>query len=689
MRPLRGTFGLIATAVVTVAVIVLASVALRGARVDLTENNIYTLAPATHELLAAIDEDIEISLYFSQSLTEGMPDLRTYAARVRDVLAEMSAVANGRLKLRDADPAPFSEEEDAATAAGLAAQPSGFAGDSIYFGIVGKNAEGRTETIAYLTPEREQFLEYELARLVFLLDREKSPVIGLVTDLPVSANFDFNTGRRTGGMVSITQLEQTFDVRRPPLGEADALDDVDVLLLLHPKGLSPQALYQIDQFVLGGGRLAAFIDPHAEADTQTFGPGMPPMPAENTASDLGGLLAAWGVEFDNKQVVADAGLALTVSMGSNAAPVRHLGILGIDSQGIDPADVVTAQLQLVNVASAGALRPKSDATTTLRPLLTSSDSAALMAADRFKLLTDPGSLQADFKPTGERYVLAGRVSGTAKSAFPDGPPAADANAATPPPTPSNADAQLAPEESAGGVADGDEAATAVPAASTVSANTGESPDTAMSDDRGVAVAPDSAAADVATSPAKPPHVHRAEGDLNVLLVADTDILGDLLWVRVQEFLGQRIATPWANNGDLLINAIDHLTGSTALVNVRSRAAFQRPFTRVQEMLRSADERMVEQQQTLQTELAATEQRLVELERTRDQSDGPGLTDEQKSELASFTQQKLDIRKRLRQVQRELTLDIERLGTQLKLINILAVPLLLTVVGLLFAFRRRT
>jgi ABC-type uncharacterized transport system involved in gliding motility auxiliary subunit len=659
---IRGTAALAATLAITLAVIVVAGLALRGVRLDLTEHSVYTLSAATRDLLRGIDEEIDVTVYFSEAATEGMPELRTYAERVREVVREMAGVSGGRIRVHDADPAPFSEEEDAATAAGLVARPTGFAGDSIYFGIVGRNAEGRTETLAYLAPEREQFLEYELARLLYLLDREKSPAVGLVTELPVSASFDFNTGRQTGGFMSVAQLEQLFDVRRPVLGEDGALDDIDVLLLVHPKGLSPRALYQVDQFVLGGGRLLAFVDPHAEADTQVFSPMMPPMPAENSASDLGGLLAAWGVGFDNTQVVADATYALTVSVGPNAAPVRHLGMLGIDEQGIAAADVVTAPLRLVNVSSAGALVTQQGATTRLEPLLQSSAQASLMAAERFKMLADPGSLQADFKASGERYVLAARVSGPAKTAFPDGEP---------------------PAEAAAPAAAGEQPSDAVPPPAAGSAlGAGES---AAPGADGPAAAAGQADADAA---APVPHVHRADGDISVILVADSDLLGDLLWVRVQEFLGQRIATPWASNGDLLVNAVDHLTGSTALVNVRSRAGFQRPFTRVQALLRTADERMVRQQLALQQELEATEKRLLDLEGARDKSDGPGLTAEQEAELAQFTQQKLEIRRKLRQVQRELTLDIESLGRTLKLINVLAVPALLVAVGLLFALRRR-
>jgi ABC-type uncharacterized transport system involved in gliding motility auxiliary subunit len=175
--------------------------------------------------------------------------------------------------------------------------------------------------------------------------------------------------------------------------------------------------------------------------------------------------------------------------------------------------------------------------------------------------------------------------------------------------------------------------------------------------------------------------------INVIAVADTDMLTDRMWVQVQEFFGQRMPQPWADNGSFTINALDNLTGSEALISVRSRGRFSRPFVVVEELQRAAEQRFRDKEQALQARLAETEQQLAALQ----QSDDPNLelTPEQQGALQRFIQQKLEIRKELREVRYQLNADIEALGRTLKIINIALVPALLTLgVLALWLWRRR-
>src|SRR5581483_7690385 len=200
--------------------------------------------------------------------------------------------------------------------------------------------------------------------------------------------------------------------------------DVSTLVLVHPKDLSPAAQYAIDQFALRGGHVLAFVDPLAEQDTSGANP-QNPMAAvgADRSSHLEPLLSAWGVDFDPKQVVGDAERALSVTMREGQGPVRHLGILGLDTSNFNRRDVITAGLSSVNVATIGHLNPKKGATVTFEPLMQSSNQAALIPVERFAMLFDPATLRDNFHPTGERYTLAARVTGNVKSAFPAGPPA--------------------------------------------------------------------------------------------------------------------------------------------------------------------------------------------------------------------------------------------------------------------------
>ena len=597
--------------------------ALRGGRIDLTQGHIYTLTPATVQLLAGMKTNISLKLYFSEQLSAGMPDVRNYAQHVRDTLEEMVAQANGHLRLQVLDPAPFSEAEDAATAAGLQAVPANASGDSIYLGLAartspGKNAAGKEATISFFQPDREQFLEYELAKLIAALERNQAPIVGLVSSLPVDPHFDVAAGRAVGGWIALAQLQQSFVMRQPHLDDATSLRELDVLVLIHPQRLSAPALFNLDQFVLRGGKLLVFVDPNADSQANPNPqPGLPPL---DQSSDLGPLLAAWGVAYDKRQVVADAHYALTVSLSDRAMPVRHVGMLGIDSEGFDHGDVVSAQLKQMNFASTGALAPLSNAKTTFTALVSSSFTAALLDAERFRVVLDPNTLAQGLLPAGKRYALAARITGPARTAFPNGSP-------------------------------------------TAALGTNKT--------------------------ASSPTLQR--GNISVVVVADTDLLTDLLWVQVQPFFGQPVATPFASNGDFLLNTVDHLTGSTALISLRGRAPFQRPFVRVEALLRRADERTKQEERRLEAQLQETETRLAALQRdgTTPGASAAALPQAQRKELMRFSQRKLSIRKALRQVNRDLSMDIERLGTLLKLINIFAMPALLTVFGVGWALRRRS
>jgi ABC-type uncharacterized transport system involved in gliding motility auxiliary subunit len=604
-------------AILFVATVVLVDVVFRGARVDLTDAELYTVSDGTRNILASIDEPINLYFYFSEQASAPLPSIKTYGARVREILEEFSERAAGKINLQVIDPLPFTEAEDEAAGYGLQGVPAGPGGDSIFFGLAGTNAVDGQEVIAFFDPSKESFLEYDLAKLVHNLANPKKPVIGLMSSLPISRGFDPATRQMREPWVITDQMEQLFDVRTLQTTATEIDPEVDVLMLVHPKELSEDTLYAIDQFVLGGGNALVFVDPHAELD-------LPPDSASNPqaamfaprASDLSRLFQAWGVAYDPTKVVLDARHGLQVSPGPGQQPVRHIGILAMTGESMNGDDVVLARLNSINLSETGFIAQAAGAETQFLPLLSSSDLSQPVAVDRIKFLPDPSTLLDGFVPTGERYVLAARVQGMVNSAFADGPPGLPA-----------------------GATDSDESA-----------------------------------------PLN--HLAVSANPVSLVVVADTDLLADRLWVRTQQFFGQRMLSPFANNGDFVVNALDNLTGSSDLISIRGRATSRRPFTRVEALQRAAEERFRATEQQLERELQETERKLTELQQGKVEGNAMILNAEQQQELQRFQQQRVDIRKQLRQVQRDLRQDIESLGTWMKFINIWMMPILLIMVSIL-------
>jgi ABC-type uncharacterized transport system involved in gliding motility auxiliary subunit len=617
----RSTLGggaLLALALLFVGFTILFNHTLRGWRLDLTENRLYTTASGTDRILASIKEPINLYFFYSEKAAQQMPDLQAYGPRVRDFLEELVARSNGKLRLHVIDPQPFSEEEDRAAELGVRGAPIG-AGGQFYFGLAGTNATDGHAAIEFFDPKKEQFLEYDVVKLIYQLANPKKPVVSWLSTLPMEGGFDPHSGSAREPWMVYSEAKQLFDLR-PLDANATKIDpDTNVLVLVHPKNLSPATEFAIDQYALRGGHILVFVDPLAENDTSASDP-QNPMAAvtADKSSHLDSLLNAWGVKFDSSKVVADRGHALSVTMRENQEPVMHLGVLGLDKDSFAADDVITAGLSNVNVAMAGALEPVKDAKVRFEPLLQSSRDAELLPSARFRMLMDPGSLLDDFKPAGQRYTLAARVSGMVRSAFPAGPPA------------------------------------------------------------GVTLAPGQLDLKASTRP------------LNLIVFADSDMLSDFLWLRAQNFFGQRMTQAIASNGDLVQNALDNLAGSADLISVRGRASFDRPFERVQKLRRTANERFHAKEQELETQLQSTEEKLTALQTKG--GDKPSssvlVTPEQEQEIEHFQQEKLRIRKELRAVRAGLDEDIRNLGTTLKVINIIIVPALFAALALLIALWRR-
>ena len=622
-------------------------------RIDLTEDRLYSLSEGTLSILSSLNEPIELMFFYSDSATEDVPQLRTYGNRVQELLREIVIASEGNLSLRVIDPEPFSEEEDLATQYGVRAVPVTQGGEGVYFGLVAAKGGANvpdplraTETMPLIRPDQEEFLEYEFMKIITQVSNPERTVIGLVTQLDIDGGFDPMTGQGTQQWMIMDLVRQLYDVRRIDVSSDSIEEDIDILMIVHPQGLSDRFLYAIDQHILRGGDALLFLDPNADSMVGRSPQGNL-IPA-GMSSELPGLLDAWGLEFDNSKVLTDNELALRVMMGQGQRAVPHLGMLGVQGNFLTQGDIITNRLETINLSSAGAISQSNEGSLSFEPLITSSSDAMLMNRSFVESVTDPNVLFDEFESENRSFVIAARLSGLIETAFPEGQP----------PIP------VIEEESSS-----DET------------------------DREVSVAEEtSSEVDVVNEESKIAHLSASLEPTNIVVFADSDLLTDRLWVQVTQFFGQRIPQPFANNGDLVINAMDNLSGGADLSSIRSRGRYSRPFTKVLTLQREADDRLRQEESELSARVAETESALAELNSDEEGNPIGEITPEIQTEIDRFNGELIETRRRLREVRFQLTEDIEQLGINLKAVNTALVPILLTLFFLgryYFRSRRHT
>jgi ABC-type uncharacterized transport system involved in gliding motility auxiliary subunit len=625
MNSIKSSTALLLVMVLSLAAIAINEALFSSARIDLTEDRLYSLSDGSRNILAAIDEPVTLTFYYSDKATKEMQQVRAYAKRITELLNEYEVAAGGNVIVELIDPESFSEQEDQAVAAGMQGIPTSPGGPNIYFGLAGSTSTGKTEVLPALSPDREEFLEYDISKLIYKLGQSEAPIVGVLSTIQIDGGRDMRTGQPTKPWAAVAQLEQLFRVKSisPATDRID--DDVSLLLVMHPNQLSAATLFAIDQYVLAGGHAIVMVDPVAEQDASA---------GSVSGSDIPELLKAWGVQYDPTQVLADNAHAMRVNIGRDRPPVRHPALLSLDQNSTTGAntnfpgdDMITRQLEKLHISSAGILSALKGANTRFTPLIQSSSQAGILDAQKLANLQNPESLLEGLKVTGERYVVAARISGPVKTAFPDGKPKSE---------------QVAEKE-------GEEANDATPDATVLS---------------------------------------ESATDVQLIIIADTDIFSDRLWVQVQEFFGQQVATPFADNGNFMINSADNLMGSSDLIGIRSRGQFYRPFHVVEQLRRDAEDQFRLKEEELMARLNDTEAQLAELQQPAKAGQQQTLNAEQQAAIDNFVQKKLSIRKELREVRHQLDREIEGLGTRIKLINTLLVPLLLTLLVLIRSGMKR-
>ena len=607
-----------------IAVNVLSGALLRNARIDLTAEGLYTLSDSTKHVLDNLAEPISLRLFFSEQLSRDIPPIRDYERRVRELLEQYVASADGLIELERIDPVPFSDEEDLAVVYDLQGVPVSSAGERLYFGLVATNSTDDTERVPFFEREREAFLEYDLTRIIYDLANPRRVKVGLVTSLPVAGGLPTEESAPTDYVPPWAvhgQLLQLFDVENLGPEPTEIGDDIDILMVVHPKEPKPDLLYLIDQFVMSGRGAIFFVDPFSEIEFSYIDPQQRRIYIPY--SNLSDLFQPWGFELAPGEVVGDRLAARKVSIGGGQV-VDYVLWLALLDPSFSKDDVITANLERLFMHSSGWLRPtEENPAPGFIPLVRATPQSMSVERFRIQVQPDPTQLLADFVADTEVRVLAARVTGALPSAFPDGPPG-------------NADA-------------GDDSA-AVPAEHQAAAETAHL----------IVVADSDFLADnvwVAT--------REFFGRTSAVPTADN---GSFVINALESLAG---------GGELIgLRSRGSSVRPFTVVQDLEREA----ETRYRETERALQGQLQETENKLRELQGAVSQDA--------EQGAPILTAEQRETIAEFREQIVTIRKRLRDVQYELRSDIDALSARLEALNSYVMPVLVVIAALIVPVVRR-
>lgn len=590
----------------------------RGA--DFTENKVHTLSSGTRAILTELDTPVVIRYYASRN-TDYMPEeLKLHMRRVDDLLKEYASISKGKLRIDNLDPEPDTDAEDSANLDGISGQRMN--DQNLFFGLA-ISCLDKTSVIPFIDPRDETMLEYHISKAIGEVTTPTKPKIGLMTALDLKGAPAMMPGQPpTPGWVIYQQLKQSFDVVDVPM-ESTTIDpkEIKVLLLFHPAGITPDAEFAVDQYVLNGGTVVACLDPFSVAAQMTApqsNPMMGQQPPPPTTSTLPTLLSAWGVSFESGQVLADP--ALATKLGGDRLGLAVL-TLGKDSMP-QKDNVITKDLGSVTLFLPGAITITGKDGVTANSLIKSSTKAGFVDSLKASQL-DP-SLARTLKSNGTAYDLAVHLAGTFKTAFPDGKPkpAADAQ------TPENKDA------------------------------------------------------------AKPVYLKEAAAPGNVFLIGDVDAFYDRFAYNVQNFGGQQMASPSNGNATLLLNLLDQATGSKHLIGSRSRSAIRRPFTVVQEMEADFNKTVGAKIEEFQAKQKAAQQKLSQLQSQKSRGSELYLSPAQEEEIKKLRAEQVEYSKLIREQEKELRRQKDKLAAKITLLNVAAMPALVILIGLILFINRR-
>lgn len=591
-------------------------------RWDLTEGDIHTISESSCDILRELDGTVTLRYYFSRDV-EGMPmALQIYAGRVEDLLREYKMAGGGNLELERLNPQPDTEVEDAALMDGIQRQ-SLRGGTPFYFGLAIIHLD-EVVSIPALSPGRANLLEFDITRGIHRVLHPQRPTLGVLSSLPVNGPVfdpaDPNAPARVEARdpwYFMQSLKEDYEVRMLDWRVERIPEEIDVLLVIHPKTPDPRLEFAMDQYVLRGGRLLLFLDPfNLYEQMQNRRPGMPPP----SSSALANLLSAWGVEFQPGQVLADMTYRSRTPDGAGGMQ-EFPAVLALDASAMDQGDVTTVQLDGILIPYGGAVLGQGREGLERTVLLQSSTESQLVNAFGIHGRTD--EIMTDFQASGERLPVAVRLTGRFTTAFPNGPP-------------SSSEETRSDQASPGKAGD----------------------------------APDSSVAALS----------EAEADGAVVIVADADFLYDAVCVQRVNILGRPVVRMISDNLHLFDNLVEQLAGGTALIGLRSRETGYRPFKVLEKSRDEAAEQYRSRIDELESLLAETQQRLRELEVRKTVEGRFEATPEQRRLIEEAQAKELEIRLELRDLRRNLKKAESKLEVKLEFLNIALVPILVALAG---------
>ncbi len=647
-RTVKSIIAIILVLIITFCAATLIINSASRAKIDVTDQQIYTLSDGTQNILSKLTQPITLKLYYAKTAAMKGPDqikfFNNYYEYVKTLLEEYEAHGGNNVSLEIIDPRPFSDAETEALEYGLKKFPI-TEEENFFFGLVVQTQFGVEKAIEFFSPDRQNFVEYDVSHLIeTAITRDKSK-IGILSSLEV-------TGDDVSGYMSqmmrmqgqtpqeswafVKQLKEQYEVSKIE-PDTESIEELDLLIVVHPKELPEKTLFAIDQYVVSGGRAIFCVDPYCYADQpdrqQMMGGQMP-----SQASSLNAIMKKWGVEMPADKFAGDKMLAEKVPMGQNQRPSPLIGFLGLTPPNCFNSDVaMTADLNDVKMLFAGVLKDvsKKEDEFEVTPLLTTTDRGNSWSVDSPHELMrpDPSRLMSKFTDGNEPVTMGCMITGKLTTNYPEG-----------------IDITVEIEDDQAEEGEDSEPKT----------ETKHLEATATSSD-----------------------------DCAVIVFSDVDFISDMLAYR-DSFFGK---SPSGDNNTLMLNSIEQLSGSQDLLAIRSRGNYKRPFTVVDEIEVEAQAETAEQEAEINAQISGFQQELQEIASKGDAGDeaivGSSII-EKKKELERKIRR---AEKRLQQVKLQRREKIEKLGNKLRNINMLLAPsvilLIAIALGLYRTMRKRS
>jgi ABC-2 type transport system permease protein len=647
-RTIRAIIAIVFVGVIMFCAINIAQNIGRTVRLDVTDQKLYTLSKGTLNILGKVQQPIKLKLFYTRTAAMKAPDqirfFNSYYYFVESLLQEYAKASKGKVELQVIDPRPYSDEEAEALRYGIKKFPIS-EDENFFFGLVVQTQFGVTKSIPFFSPDRQNFVEYDISYLIDTAMARQKKRIGVLSSLPVM-------GDETSGYMAqmmqmqgqqpkpawsiIQQLRQQYEVSKIET-TADEIKDVDILMVIHPKKLSEKTLFAIDQFVLKGGRTMVFVDPYSVVDRPSRMEMQMAQTAPSSSSDLNRLLAGWGVEMPEKMFAGDRSLALEASLTQDSRPTKIIGFLQLTRECMNPDSVISANLNQVRVLFAGVLKPTfqdpNDAVhhIQLTPLMQTTDRGNAWKGDQIEMMLQyaPSELNKQFSDGTKPVIMGYLLSGRFKSNFPNGIDVpVDANKPDEQGKPADANAPKPTTRHIAGLKDAS-----------------------------------------------------AEG--TVVVFSDVDFISDIIAYQ-KSFFGSSVV---GDNAAMVMNTVEDLTGSTDLIAMRSRGSFQRPFVVVDKIEQAAEKQTAEEEAAINAQIAGFQQELQKIVSSAKEGEDKLIETsilEKKKEIEGKIR---DAQRKLRNVKMEQRKSIEMLGDKLRDINTWLAPAAILVVAIVLGIRR--